>query len=92
MIVFLIAVLFLIIFTRSVYIPLRKITKVAKIYAKGDFTQKIAISSSGEIGYLSNTLNFMAHELNTREEEQRKFISNVSHDFRSPLTSIKGYI
>ena len=34
----------------------------------------------------------MANELNTLEEDQRKFISNVSHDFRSPLTSIKGYV
>ncbi len=34
----------------------------------------------------------MANELNTLEEDQRKFVSNVSHDFRSPLTSIKGYI
>lgn len=34
----------------------------------------------------------MANELNTLEDDQRKFVSNVSHDFRSPLTSIKGYI
>ena len=37
-------------------------------------------------------MNYMANELDTLEEDQRKFISNVSHDFRSPLTSIKGYI
>ncbi|MCQ4695731.1 cell wall metabolism sensor histidine kinase WalK, partial [Extibacter muris] len=45
-----------------------------------------------EIGYLANTLNYMATELDTLEEDQRKFVSNVSHDFRSPLTSIKGYV
>ena len=92
MIVFLLAFLFLIIFTRSVYIPLRKITKVAKIYAKGDFTEKIEVNSNDELGYLANTLNYMATELDTLEEDQRKFVSNVSHDFRSPLTSIKGYV
>ena len=37
-------------------------------------------------------MDYMANELDTLEEDQRKFISNVSHDFRSPLTSIKGYI
>ena len=89
---FVLGLLILWVLTHTIVKPIRQITDVAKKYAKGDFTQKIAISSSGEIGYLSNTLNFMAHELNTREEEQRKFISNVSHDFRSPLTSIKGYI
>ena len=44
------------------------------------------------MGYLADTLNFMAHELNNSEEYQKKFIANVSHDFRSPLTSIKGYL
>ena len=48
--------------------------------------------SNDEIGYLAASLNYMANELNTLEEDQRKFISNVSHDFRSPLTSIKGYV
>lgn len=84
--------LILIIFTRAVYIPIRKITRAADSYAKGDFTQRIDVHSDDELGYLSDTLNYMASELASREEDQRKFISNVSHDFRSPLTSIKGYI
>ena len=37
-------------------------------------------------------MNYMAGELNNSGESQRKFISNISHDFRSPLTSIKGYV
>ena len=52
----------------------------------------IVRTPTGEIGYLAASLNYMANELNTLEEDQRKFISNVSHDFRSPLTSIKGYV
>ncbi len=44
------------------------------------------------MGYLADSLNFMAHELSNSEEYQRKFIANVSHDFRSPLTSIRGYL
>lgn len=85
---------FIVLFTFSfvVYRPIKKITNAAEKYAKGDFTQKIEVHKNDEIGYLANTLNFMATELDTLEEEQRKFISNVSHDFRSPLTSIKGYI
>lgn len=79
-------------FTILVYRPIRKITNVADSYAKGDFKEKINIHSNDEIGYIAKTMNYMATELDTLEDEQKKFISNVSHDFRSPLTSIKGYI
>ena len=44
------------------------------------------------MGYLANTLNYMADKINQNGEYQRTFIANVSHDFRSPLTSIKGYV
>ena len=91
-IVLVFAAILLIVFNFIVYKPIQKITNVAECYARGDFSHKIEVNSGDEIGYLANTLNYMATELDTFEEEQRKFISNVSHDFRSPLTSIKGYI
>ena len=50
------------------------------------------MDSEDEMGYLSHSLNYMADKLNKNGEYQRKFIANVSHDFRSPLTSIKGYV
>lgn len=75
-----------------VYHPIRKIQKATKVYAKGDFSKQISNTSNDEIGDIANTMNYMALELDTLEEDQRKFVSNVSHDFRSPLTSIKGYI
>lgn len=92
MIVLACAAILLIVFNFIVYKPIQKITNAAEQYARGDFSKRIAIQTNDEIGYLANTLNYMATELDTFEEEQRKFISNVSHDFRSPLTSIKGYI
>lgn len=72
--------------------PVRRMTKVASLYAKGEFQHQIPVRKNDEIGYIAHTMNYMAEELDTLEDEQRKFISNVSHDFRSPLTSIKGYI
>lgn len=90
--IFLAAFVVLALFTWVVYIPIRKITHTADEYANGNFDAKIDIHSNDEIGYLAASLNYMANELNTLEEDQKKFISNVSHDFRSPLTSIKGYI
>lgn len=75
-----------------IYDPLRKITLGAKEYASGNLAYRIPVNSDDELGYLSNTLNYMSSELEKTGDFQRKFIANVSHDFRSPLTSIKGYI
>lgn len=92
LILFVLGFLLYIMYNFTIFKPVKKITKVANQYAKGDFSHKIDVHSNDEIGYLANTLNYMAQELDRLEEDQRKFVSNVSHDFRSPLTSIKGYI
>lgn len=72
--------------------PLDKIIRGASEYAGGNLEYQIDIDSDDEMGYLAQTLNYMSDELNKNSEYQRKFISNISHDFRSPLTSIKGYV
>lgn len=82
----------LFIFHYNVYIPIKKITKAANEYSSGNLTYKMNLKSYDEIGYLSSILEYMATRLNGIKEDQHKFIANVSHDFRSPLTSIKGYI
>ncbi len=75
-----------------IYKPLHKIITGTKKMAEGNLSDKINIKSHDEMGYLAKTLNYMGDELNKQNEYQRKFIANVSHDFRSPLTSIKGYV
>lgn len=90
--IFLLSFLILIIFQLCVYRPLGEIIHAADEYAGGNLKYRCPVSSNDELGYLSATLNYMASELNNSEEYQRKFISNVSHDFRSPLTSIRGYL
>ncbi len=72
--------------------PIQKITKLTEDYSKGDFSKKINLKRSDEIGRLADSLDYMGSEINSFNEYQRKFIANVSHDFRSPLTSIKGYL
>lgn len=89
---FLSALFLLLLYFQWFYLPLRRLTAVSQSYAKGDFEPRTQISRNDELGYLANTMDYMANELDTLEEDQRKFISNVSHDFRSPLTSIKGYV
>jgi len=72
--------------------PLYAITKGASEFANGNLSYQIPVKSENELGYLAINLNYMADKLNRNGEYQRQFISNISHDFRSPLTSIKGYV
>ncbi len=71
--------------------PLHRLAKEAKRFADGDYHRPLDVRSHGDLSYLSDVMNCMAGELDSMGEDQRKFISNISHDFRSPLTSIKGY-
>ena len=91
-IIFVLSLIILLVFTKTVYFPLKKITEGANEYAAGNLEYHIDLSTRDEMGYLAATLNYMSDELNKMEEYQRTFIANVSHDFRSPLTSIKGYL
>ncbi|MCB7304155.1 ATP-binding protein [Bariatricus massiliensis] len=75
-----------------IYRPLKKITDAATQYASGDLDVVIPVNTQDEMGYLSASLNYMSSQLKDMEDYQKKFVANVSHDFRSPLTSIKGYI
>lgn len=91
-IVYGLSLIILLVFTKTVYFPLKKITAGANEYAQGNLTCHISVKTRDEMGYLAATLNYMSDELNKMEEYQKTFIANVSHDFRSPLTSIKGYL
>ena len=61
-----------------------------EIALTGDWKRRV--NTQDEIGYLSASLNYMSSQLKDMEDYQKKFVANVSHDFRSPLTSIKGYV
>lgn len=91
-IIFALSLIILLVFTKTVYLPLKKITEAANQYAEGNLKYKTTINTQDEMGYLAATLNYMSDELDKMEEYQKTFIANISHDFRSPLTSIKGYL
>lgn len=91
-ILFLLSLIILIFFTEIVYIPLRKITEATEQYASGNMHYEFSVESEDEMGYLAASLSYMASEIARSEDDQKKFVANVSHDFRSPLTSIRGYL
>lgn len=90
--IYILSFVILLAFQYFVYRPLHKITEAAAQYASGNLEYEIPVYTEDEMGYLSASLNYMSSHLRDAEDYQKKFVANVSHDFRSPLTSIKGYV
>ncbi len=77
---------------RSQTLPLREIDSAVREFSKGDLSRRIKLNCGGELEHLGNSINEMAAELSTLEESRRNFVANVSHELRSPMTSVKGYV
>ena len=92
LLLFLLSGIILMFFTEFVYKPLRKITTATEQYASGNMHYELQVESNDEMGYLAAILSYMAGEIAKSEDNQKKLVANVSHDFRSPLTSIKGFL
>lgn len=86
-----VALIFILVYFLTIH-PVHKITQAAKEYSKGNFAYDLKIKQNDEYLELGNAIKYMAGELNNLDDYQRKFIGNISHDFRSPLTSILGYV
>ncbi|UKS29671.1 HAMP domain-containing histidine kinase [Paenibacillus sp. HWE-109] len=83
----------LLILIASVFLvrPIKKLTKATKRIAAGDFNVKLNIKQTSELGTLARSFEEMMHDLQQLEQMRRDFVSNVSHEVQSPLTSISGY-
>ncbi|MGL5378708.1 ATP-binding protein [Clostridium sp.] len=90
-IVLVIAIALIIIMSNNIVEPINSLTKVAEKMAAGNLTIRSKTESNDEVDKLANTLNFMADELEKREQLKNEFISSVSHELRTPLTAIKGW-
>ena len=91
-VIYLLSFIFLLGVHFIVYRPVKKISEAARQYALGNLDYETPVTAHDEVGYLSASLNYMAAQLKDMDDYQKKIVANVSHDFRSPLTSIKGYV
>jgi signal transduction histidine kinase len=85
------AVVLIFLITQRMGYEIKVINDAAKYISEGNFDKKIIINRKDELGELANSFNLMADELNQQENTKRMFISSLSHDLRTPLTTIKGY-
>ncbi len=79
-------------FTVNLLSPLRDMSKATKAYAKGDFSYRVRVRGGGELESLLKAFNQMAGELALHESTRRSFVANVSHELKTPMTTIGGFI
>lgn len=79
-------------FSKKITRPILQMNEAAKVIAGGNFDKRIDIETDDEIGQLAQSFNEMAASLNEHEKVRKDFIANISHDLRSPLTSIQGFL
>ena len=72
--------------------PLKLMSEAAKAMAKGDFSRRIPVTSDDEIGELAVSFNQMTNSLARLEDVRKSFIANVSHELKTPMTTISGFI
>lgn len=78
--------------TERIVRPLRTMTGAAKSFGRGDFSARVVVYGKDEVAELGTAFNNMAESLGSLEKMRNSFLANVSHDLRTPMTTISGFI
>ncbi|MBQ9098447.1 MAG: HAMP domain-containing histidine kinase [Clostridia bacterium] len=78
--------------TERVIGPLKNMSRMAKDFAAGDFNARVPVRGNDEVAELAVAFNNMADSLSRLEIMRNTFVANVSHDLRTPMTTISGFI
>lgn len=72
--------------------PLREIGRAAKSFSHGKFNVRVKVRGNDELAELADSFNKMAIAIESKDEMQKNFLSNVSHDLKTPMTTIAGFV
>lgn len=86
------AFIFIYYLTKKMVTPLQQMSRAAKQFAVGDFSYRVKVEGEDELADLGTAFNDMADALDVLEGSRRSFVSNVSHELKTPMTSISGFI
>ncbi len=79
-------------FAQLVVTRIRRIEEAARKAADGDFAIQIPVDSSGQLGQLARTFNEMQRRLAEQDSARKRFIANASHELRTPIFSLGGFV
>lgn len=79
------------VFSQSVAAPLRNIARAARSVARGNYRQRVPATGPREVRDLAANFNRMTEEVQRSQQTLRDFLANISHELKTPLTSIRGF-
>ena len=86
------AVLISFLLIKKILRPIYQMARITGKIAQGDYTKRLEITSSDEIGELARSFNMMTDSLDRFERMREDMVANVAHELRAPLTNMRGYL
>lgn len=86
-----VAVVFATLFAARITTPIAQVTRASQAMAQGDLDQRIEVDGTDEVGRLASAFNLMSARISRSDQSMRDLLANVSHELKTPLTSIQGF-